>query len=275
MNLLAHRPIESLGQLVPTDDQGRIVNPCDPQRLVDPWRAPVTELIERFRHGLGGALRSVYLRGSLPRGLAIEGVADVDMVCVMLRSPGRGGPPLGWVRSVERAVLERYPFCSDVSVRLVSLEWLMASPQAHPLRFLLKTQGLCVWGAHLAEGWDDYTLADARITLIGLPHAMRDFREFLDLSPDVNRNGIARRCRWIMKKIVRSGFELVATSERAYTRDLYPCWEAFSRHYPDEAARMRQVLELAVNPVSDRDRIRLALAVGDWVVAQHSVLAGQ
>ena len=140
-------------------------------------------------------------------------------------------------------------------------------PRAHSMRFLLKTQGLCVSGTDLGSPWGDYTLADARIVLDVLPGAIREFRQFLLRSPDINWRGIERRCRWIMKKIVRAGLELVAVRERAYSRDLQPCWEAFARHHPDQAASMREVLDLAVNPSADRQRIMAALEVGEWVTA--------
>jgi hypothetical protein len=79
-----------------------------------------------------------------------------------------------------------------------------------------------------------------------------------------------RRCRWLAKKIVRAGFELVAQQEQAYTRDLFPCWEAFARHHPAHATAMQQVLAMAVEPSSEPDQIRAAMALGTWLLAEDA-----
>jgi hypothetical protein len=58
--------------------------------------------------------------------------------------------------------------------------------------------------------------------------------------------------------------------ERAYTRDLYYCWQGFSRHYPGRSPDMRRALELAVDP-SDGDAaeaLSLLRGLGSWEVKE-------
>ena len=46
-------------------------------------------------------------------------------------------------------------------------------------------------------------------------------------------------CRWVCKQLVRAGLEIVIEEEGRYTRDLWPCFEVFERHFP-ERARVRE-----------------------------------
>jgi len=49
-------------------------------------------------------------------------------------------------------------------------------------------------------------------------------------------------CAWMMKRMVRTGFELVMAKEQCFTRDLYPCYEMFSKHYPEKSSDMLAAL---------------------------------
>lgn len=58
------------------------------------------------------------------------------------------------------------------------------------------------------------------------------------------------RLQALMKRILRSGFELVMEREGRYTTSLYLHYECFARHYPDRERDMRRVLEIFLNPDS-------------------------
>ena len=259
------REICAIGQITGVDAEGYIINPCAKERIVSPWRDAVDAVVSLCRRSLGPSLHSIYLRGSVPRGGAIEGISDIDAVCIL-----SGPPPVlpeRWPARMERVVMDRHPCCAGVELRVLPLRALMHAPEAAPLRFLLKTQGLCEWGTDLSANLPTCTLADARIALNGLGSAIAQVRDLIEHSPAINTRGVSRRCLWISKKIVRAGFELVASSERAYTRDLYPCWEAFARHHPPMVDAMKDVLYLAINPTSDRERIARCLDTGERIVA--------
>lgn len=42
-------------------------------------------------------------------------------------------------------------------------------------------------------------------------------------------------------------------SAKAYTPDLYLCYETFGDRYPDQARQMYRALAWAINPIADRD----------------------
>jgi hypothetical protein len=260
--------VRPIGRAVPVDARGCVVNPCTREQIAEPWLGAVHTALALIRMALDASLHSVYLRGSVPRGTAVANLSDLDLVCVLSSPP----PPLSrsWSATIDARIRQHHPFCAGVDLRVVSRERLMEPERSAALRFLLKTQAICIEGEDLTSQWEDVPLAQANISLRALPASLSAVRAFMHTHPDGEPEERLRRCRWIAKKIVRAGFELVAQRERAYTRDLYPCWEALSRHHPDKAHDMYQTLRLALEPRDDHAAITKALNLGDWVVANAS-----
>ncbi len=261
-------PVRPIGRAVPVDARGCVVNPCTREQIAEPWLGAVHTALALIRMALDTSLHSVYLRGSVPRGTAVANLSDLDLVCVL------SSPPPSQSRSsfstIDARIRQRHPFCTGADLRVVSRERLMEPGRSVTLRFLLKTQAVCIHGEDLTTQWEDVPLAQAKIALAALPASLAAVRAFMHAHPDGETDQRARLYRWVAKKIVRAGFELVAERERAYTRDLYPCWEAWSRHRPDKAHDMYQTLLLALEPQTDPAAITKALQLGDWVVANAS-----
>jgi hypothetical protein len=55
---------------------------------------------------------------------------------------------------------------------------------------------------------------------------------------------------------LRIGFELTMTREKKYTRDLYLCYETFSKYYPEYERKMYKVLNPSLNPSTSEKEIR-------------------
>lgn len=89
-------------------------------------------------------------------------------------------------------------------------------------------------------------------------------RAFLQSGSDVEQV-----CRWIMKIIVRSGLDVVMERENRYGRDLYPCYRAFAKYYPDRRLQMMKALRLAIWPT---DEVQIIIAVldglGQWLLLE-------
>jgi hypothetical protein len=76
-------------------------------------------------------------------------------------------------------------------------------------------------------------------------------------------------CRRIAKNIVRSGFSLTILDEPQYTRDLYPCYRTFARHYPEHGRDMRNAIEYALTPSTDAAEVTAYLKdFGKWIVEE-------
>ncbi|MFD2452951.1 hypothetical protein [Ideonella paludis] len=119
---------------------------------------------------------------------------------------------------------------------------------------MIKTQSLCLWGEDLAPSLPGYRPGPA---LAAHAHQLQaDLQAFQAECPEGDTAEMAQDirewCQWIMKRVVRSGFELTMARERTYTRDLYPCYTAFACHYPERAPQMRQALQWAIAPADTK-----------------------
>ncbi|MBF2056077.1 MAG: nucleotidyltransferase domain-containing protein [Cyanobacterium sp. T60_A2020_053] len=78
--------IKAYGRFFRKNNQGEFLNDCDFHNLSSPWY----ELVKAWQKGclnlFGSNLISLYLRGSIPRGLAIENCSDLDSIVVVKSS---------------------------------------------------------------------------------------------------------------------------------------------------------------------------------------------
>ena len=70
--------IKPIGDYFPQAPDGTILNPCSPDHIPVAWRPGITYLASLYQRFLGDRLHSVYLRGSIVRGLPEASVLDID-----------------------------------------------------------------------------------------------------------------------------------------------------------------------------------------------------
>jgi len=261
--------ILKIGDLLAIDSQGFIINPCSFTKISHPWTELIDDIKATYLEIFGNKLHSVYIRGSVPRGKAISRVSDLDSLAVILGEIEED--ELANIHLWSKKAKHLYPFCKNVESLCVSYQEIMESDAT--LRMVIKTQSLCIFG-------DDLTLVlpDYKPGIEMISHAfnlVEDLEIFQDELQHLGNNNffysqfIKDRCAWIMKRIVRTGLELVILKEQVYTRDLYPSYLLFSQHYPDQKRYMKKALELAINPSDNRAGLLVFLRdFGCWLVGE-------
>lgn len=236
------------GSILNKDDQGLLVSESSRGKLVPPWIAPVEDAVRAYVRIAGETVHSIYVRGSVSRGRALEGASDVDMLVVV----EAGAEDIEVLRpqlmDASRAVGLRYPFSTGVDLAVYDLSSLLSGANRAG-RVLLKLTSACVHGEDLvpalpgvkpgpeavlaAHRLKRYLMAGTAITRL---HAI--------VSNEHQRRGL-------LKRIVRTGFELVMEREQVFTRDLLPCYLLFSKYYPRRTTEMRRAMTLAISPDND------------------------
>ncbi len=278
--------ILKIGHVLRTDDEGYLVNESCAANIASPWDRVVEAVRDAYLKNLGEQVHSIYIRGSVARGHAIEGISDVDSFAVIR---GMDKPPdFSWVRELNHEIEANNPFCNGIEIVCLSYEELLNydNPELASWRMIIKTQSVCIFGEDLAGSLPRFKPGTETFTHAG--DMRRDIEKFSDglraikiVTKFPYGNRILKRfgvdpeqlpksgCQWVMKRMVRTGFEIVMEDERAYTRDLYPCYELFSKHYPAQAEQMRRALELTINPSSDPKEILAFLNdFGPWLVSK-------
>lgn len=237
------------GAFLEKDAEGFFISDAALDKIQWPW----TEALDFARqvevNRLGGRLHSLYLRGSVTRGTALEGRSDLDLFAVLHDETSDAGTTVQWPVQELSEFYKRFPFVTSLETSQITLGAVRGP--FHYYRFMMKITAICVYGEDLLHGIPRYN-AEAPIAeewFRVFPHLAEKFLEDLR-----NSNGPERSrhlCQDMMKTFLRTGMLLVMRRYGGYSRDLYPSFLCFSKYYPCLAPMMRRCLEFAVNPISD------------------------
>lgn len=255
------------GSYLLTDSKGFVIPKVGLQHIQDDWKPLIDEVVNYYQNTFGEHLLSVYIRGSVAKGEAVPFISDLDSFCVTNNSE----PELIDKDNTSKRLKENYPFCEHVE--LVAIDLQEVNEEFPPRKRgiwdeLIKTQSVCVFGEDLSKTLKPFPLEGMIGHSYYLAKDLDKLPGYFEEDKDEPEE-IAGTCAWVCKRIVRSGFDLVMIKEKKFTRDLYLCWESFSKHYPAQKANMFEVLNLCLNPVSDVQEISNTLdRITPWLLAE-------
>lgn len=244
--------IRNIGGYLDIDEAGFIVKKASPDAFQQAWKPVIADAVEAYKEHFGKHLVAAYVRGSAAKGEAIDGLSDLDTIAIVDLPPEH--IDTSWKTAFNAAMAERYPFVEGVEILAITPAQAKDPNRGH--RIMLKTQSACVFGLDISDSLPPIRIGkDAAQHAPSLVAELEDAIVFFGQHWGTDDAADRRRCSWAMKRILRTGFELVMERERKYTRDLYPCFEGFSRHYPEMRPLMRETLERAINPTADLDTV--------------------
>lgn len=233
------------------DADGYIVNDASVDKIVPPYRAAVEGMVAAYLDHARDLIHSIYVRGTVARGAAIACVSDLDTFAVVT-----GDPDLidqAWTADAAAAILRDHPVISDTGFDWWPLDELRDTTRFNEMVLLMATQSACVWGDDLIPSFPRFK-PDIITANNDVWHIKPDIEEAItEVQAASDPSEISYWCRRICKNMLRAGFGLAMIEDRAFTRDLLPCYDYFTKHYPDHAADMRRVLQLAIEPSGDRE----------------------
>jgi hypothetical protein len=239
---------QRIGRFLPVDKLGYIQPDAAIDLVGDTWK-PLVEsvtrsLIKRQR------VRSVYVRGSIPRGLAIENMSDADFIYFSEIDFGSADSDL------EEAAKADFPFVHELKLFRLNRAELdkIHRPQRRPyFHMLLKTQSLFLAGDNIVSDIEPFKVGPDMVShVFALTNELSKLSIWLSKVPsrmeEHRKRPIEQSARqWISKRIVRSGLEVTMNRSDRFTRDLYLCYEQFSNFYPERSKQMHHVLINCLN----------------------------
>lgn len=260
--------IQPIGSYLELDERGYIINPASLEKIQEKYLPAVKEIKEEYLKHFGENLHSVYLRGSVAKGEAIENISDIDSFAVIALKDSDINTD--WAGEFNNSIRTKYPFITGVEIGAIPLDDLDEYPGD---KIMIKTQSVCLYGENLANTLPSLKPGkDITQHIKGIQQEIERTKEWL--KKEQSEEEITQRCTWIMKRILRSGFELVMEDLHKYTRDLYYCYLGFSEVYPEKKKEMYQVLELAINPTSNSEIILDILeSTGEWLIKETDIKA--
>ncbi|SES79164.1 hypothetical protein SAMN05216389_102192 [Oceanobacillus limi] len=257
--------IKNIGSFCQTDAKGYIINNSKLSNINSEFCKVIEEVIENYQIHLKENLHSIYIRGSIPRGLGIKSVSDLDTIAIT--NNNTIVTDMMWVDKIEYELNKKYNCINGVEFSFYHIQEILNTTTFSIIPFMIKTHSVCVFGEdikdYLPHFKADKTLGNEH--LINLKNQVNQAKEDLVGNEDIE--DILDCCGWIMKIIVRAGLALVIEKEHRYTRDLFPAYKVFSKYYPEKESNMKLALKYAINPVGNPNNIIDFLEeFGNWMI---------
>ncbi|WP_042412538.1 hypothetical protein [Streptacidiphilus anmyonensis] len=271
MTLTGHRGL---------DEDGTIAREGSPDRVAAEF-APVVAatrslLLAAFGDPDTGSsrLHSAYLYGSVPRGTAVPGRSDLDLLLALRDRPRADDRAAA--DALGRTLDADFPQIDGVGVLLFDTAALLSELERHDLGFFLACLCTPLLGEDLAGQLPRYrpTSLLARETngdLARLLPVWRDRRAAATTDAE-----LLRLSRHAGRHLTRTGFTLVMPRWGGWTSDLAESADLFGRYYPARAAQMRTAALTGRTPTTDATTLRLLLDdLGPWLAAEYTRVHGE
>ncbi len=242
---------------------------------VQPAFVPVVSAARAHISGrFGGRLHGAYLYGRIPRGTAVAGVSDLDLLVVVRDDPAAADRAAA--RSIEEALDHGFPQISGVGIVLSSPRILLSELERYDGGFFVACLCTPLLGADLAARLPSYrpTALLARETNGDLAGLLPRWREKAAVAgTDAERKVLSRG---VGRRLVRTGFTLVMPRWAGWTSDLNESADIFGRYYPERAGQMRTAAAAGRVPTADRAVIGMLVDdLGPWLAAEYTAVHGE
>ena len=252
--------IEQYGRFYKTDSMGYLINESTTSNI-SPYFQPSIDLVKRVlvETDVNDVTHSLYLRGSVPRGLAIPDISDVDMFaltnCDDIAS-----------QALEDQVRQKlFQSQTKIDFRVYTLNEALNMPDWY-IRFVVKVLSTCVLGIDLGSSIRSFKPNSQILAGYALLEDSLVTCELKLAEPYVNTQHL---CSWIAKQIVRAGLAISIDREGRFTPDLYLCYTVFKKWYPNRSEDMLEALDLAINPTSNKMVVKnLIGGLGHWLARE-------
>jgi len=234
--------IKPIGKFFLQAENGAIINDTSFEKITSKWLPLIEKIKNSYLENLGAQVHSIYIRGSIPRGMQVDGFSDMDVFALLYDFEGRW-EVAKWQPKLEALLQKEYPFVRDVEIMLSSYSDDFYKKNKR-LAMIIKTQSLCLYGKDFNTILPPFFPNQEMI--LNLTVLKEDLDVFLQKEKITERD-----CQEITKIIIRSGFEMVMEKEGKFTTDLYLCYQVFSKYFPKEEKEMREMLHLYLNPSTD------------------------
>ena len=240
--------------------------------VVDAARARITATFG------GPRLHSAYLYGSIPRGTAVPGVSDLDLLILFRDEPAVADRDAdrAAARAVEAALDDAFRQITGVGIVLGSVPATLSELERYDGGFFVACLCTPLLGDDLAARLPRYrpTTLLARETNGDLALVLPRWRAAAaQAGTETSGRALTRR---VARRLVRTGFTLIMPRWGGWTSDLHRSAELFARYYPERADQLRRAAALARTPSADPAVLtELIDDLGPWLAAEYTAVHGQ
>ncbi|MFG2893898.1 nucleotidyltransferase [Streptomyces sp. NPDC048248] len=256
------------------DQEGYFVREGSLDRVSAPFAPIVTALRDQLAERFGPSrLTCAYLYGSIPRGTAVPGRSDLDVLLALSARP----TPTDHAdaRAMEAELDAAFPQIDGAGILLCGVEEVLSDLERYDLGWFAACLCTPLMGEDVTSGLPPYrpTSLLARETNGDLHERLPVLREKAAAArTDAERT---RMTRVVARKLVRTGFTLVMPRWGGWTSDLAESAEVFGHYYPAHADRMRAAARAARTPRADPELLdELLNGLAPWLADEYLAVHG-
>lgn len=245
------------------NSDGKLYLPEDRINIQNEYKPAIDAVTNFFRKLNNKNIHSIYLRGSIVFGLGIKNSSDIDFFVITVK------PLTDFDKSIIKKNMNKinreYSFITKFDFGYFNLDKILSMKE----NVLLKLSSICILGDDIKPKIKDPSPGkEITISLSLLEGEVEKTKQEIEAGI-YDKTNTKDMCVWIMKRIVRSGLEIVSEREKCFTRDLGLCFELFSKHYPDKKEFMKKALTLALTPTNNTVEIKKIFdSLANWLVKE-------
>ncbi len=231
------------------DKDGFILTKAHPSKIKKPFSKIVTEVKAHLLAKSPDQIHSIYVYGSVATGKAKLKTSDLDILVVFKRK--QDPKP---VENFSKTLSKNYKsFVREVGIAVSDTKEIAADKYGWGC--FIKHLCVDIYGENLSKKLPKFKPSQ-KVALAFNGDCQKVIADALKkLSADLSKEEILKLCRSTMRKIVRTGFSQVMDREKSWTTDLKKSYLAFIKYHPDQKALMRQALDLALAPTSNKHQL--------------------
>lgn len=250
--------IQPIGEYFQNDHDGFVINPASWDNIPTKYQPIIEQVKQKYTNHFGGKLHSVYLRGSLVRGLAVDNLSDFDSFA-LVKEKGLRWEDAPWAKGFSQNLSLKYKFVGDFEFILSSIHdghFL----ENRNLSMIIKTQSICIFGDDLSPYLPKFK--PDKTMMLNHRWLALDLKNFIQ-----NKELTNHELKAFYKVVIRTGYELVMTREGKFTPDLYLCVESFSKYYPERKEAMENTLFNFLNPQHfSESKRKSTIELSNWLL---------
>lgn len=194
-------------------------NRCSIDKVQEPHKSLLTELVEKMKVEYGDQVVAVYLVGSLPRGEYEEGYSDVNLYVVLD------------VEEESQHLRENSWF----SLRVLSKKFFL-SEAGHRFRIIAKADGILLYGIDLTKD-EKLPKAGLFLSLIlfgDILEILDEAKRWMEANPTASQGQISRKSRKLAKRILDFIYGVAMSNKPQYTASRKERVEIILKEFPDK-----------------------------------------
>jgi len=263
------------GRIWQVDKYGYLINDAKQEHITPQYQVVIDDAVQAYREHIGDDIHSIYVTGSVPRGLAVEGQSDLDIFAILEYYTEPELVMQDWLPEIAKRIADKHECVSSVQMEIWVHGWLLHDPTEFSVSaFILKTHAVCVWGVDMTPDVTAYQFSKRETQLAiandDVVQIEPDIDEAIEkIEADDSADNVRYWCKRICKNMIHVMFGLVMADESVHTRDMDVSVQYILKHYADQQAQVERTVNYITSPTDSQDEILDFLDdFGEWLIAE-------